>query len=150
MNPTLTSDRNRPRSAALWGPAAAVLALFLIGLWFGVLQENRRGSPVTNPPDFRAYYCGAVVAAAGGDPYRAEPLGACESAAAGAFGYVLFPHLVMPAPLPGYALAFFAPFAALPFPTASAIWFGILVAALATTVFLVVDLTRRPMLTVLL
>ncbi|MGH7706963.1 MAG: glycosyltransferase 87 family protein [Vulcanimicrobiaceae bacterium] len=128
----------------------AILVLALVALFFARLESVRPLSVVANPPDFRTFYCGAAVAAAGHDPYRAEPLRACEVATAASLGLTFFPHGVIPSPLPGYAFAAFAPLATLPFAAASALWFAMLVAACVATMFLVVDLTRRPLSTVVL
>jgi Glycosyltransferase family 87 len=62
---------------------------------------------------FAAFYCGGEVLREGADPYRAEPLRACER--------VLPPYrydaegVVEPAPFPPVVLAAFAPLSAVPF-----------------------------------
>lgn len=64
--------------------------------------------------DFRAFYCGGHVLMMGSDPYRVQPLLACENTVvAGSESGV-----AIPAPLPGYALATFALFALLPYTVA--------------------------------
>ena len=69
--------------------------------------------------------------ASGGDPYRTEPLRACEHAAAHAFGLAMLDGLVLPAPLPPYALMLFVPLGLLPFPAASLLWFLVSIASVA-------------------
>ncbi len=75
---------------------------------------------------FKAFYCAAHVLASGGNPYAATPLYSCESAAAPAPLFVAKGGLVMPGPLPGYAMAALLPFAALTFPLAALLWFVVL------------------------
>ena len=68
----VTSSPPRPRTLLLL--AAAVAGAILIGY-----------AIATPPPitaaylDFDAFYCGAQILSAGGDPYRYEPLHACEA-----------------------------------------------------------------------
>lgn len=79
--------------------------------------------------DFRVVYCGeCAVVLQHADPYRVEPLRACE-------------HLhveadepawsVTPYPLPSYAAALLAPFALLPFGAARLAWIALLVLCFA-------------------
>lgn len=94
-------------------------------------------SPFTNPTDFRAFYCAGRGMLSGYDPYRVEPLRRCEQAAALEMGVRLVPALVVPAPLPPYALAAFGFVARLPFPDAIALWFWLLfISTLGVTVLL--------------
>jgi hypothetical protein len=83
--------------------------------------------------DFNAFYCAGHVLAAGADPYRAEPLGACERIARPAPLLATDPGWVMPAPLPPYALWPFRALAELPYEAAALLWtaFGILAVAVA-------------------
>lgn len=84
--------------------------------------------------DFRAFYCGSHVALHGADPYLQEPLYACESSAeASPLIFHTSRNIAFPDPFPGYALAAFAPLAALPLGIAAALWFLILVAAIVLT-----------------
>jgi len=120
-------------TAALLG-VAAVLAAALAGP-----AALRRGevSPFTNPADFRAFYCAGKTFVARHDPYRVEPLRACERAAVAEMGLVTYAALVTPAPLPPYALVLFGCLAGVAFPAAVCGWFGLLcVATFATIVAL--------------
>jgi hypothetical protein len=74
--------------------------------------------------DFRAFYCSARVALAGDDPYRAEPLGACERATAGTSDS----NVTLPAPIPAHAMALFVPLEPLSFGMAAAMWCALLTA----------------------
>jgi hypothetical protein len=72
--------------------------------------------------DFAAYYCAGTVARSS-DPYHAEAIEACRSGASN------------PAPLPGYAIAFFSAVSFLPYEPASIAWEVLLAFALLTTVW---------------
>ncbi len=110
----------------------------------GLAQRGSAG-PITTPTDFQAFYCGSAVAGAHADPYRAEPLRTCEAAAALASGFEALPNLVVPSPLPGYALALLAPLAHLPILLAATIWFVLGFGAVIATIVLVARLTNLPM-----
>jgi hypothetical protein len=87
---------------------------------------------VTDPQDFRAFYCAGSVVRAGEDPYLAEPLGRCEDRLIAAQGASPLRGLVVPAPLPGYVLPAFAALSALPFGVALGLFsLGILAAYLS-------------------
>jgi hypothetical protein len=86
--------------------------------------------------DFRAFYCAGSVAAQHADPYAAAPLEACEgSLGVGSF-FPGSPATVLPAPLPGYLVAFFAIFARMPYGIAAMVWTLALLAAVAFAVVL--------------
>ncbi len=72
--------------------------------------------------DFRAFYCAARVASYGHDPYRTQPLGACESGIGPKIFFHKNPGVTIPAPLPAYAIAALAPLARLPFVAAAGMW----------------------------
>ena len=77
-------------------------------------------TPITQPVDFRAFYCGAKVVSEHHDPYRIHSMTVCENAAADEFR---LPHRdILPAPLPPYALYALSPLARLPFAVASPLW----------------------------
>jgi len=120
-----------PRRRTLLLALGVALALPFAALCVGSLARPGVAGPVTNPADFRAFACGARVLARGGDPYRTEPLRTCEQAATRMFGLTMFDGLVLPAPLPPYALTLFAPLGLLPFPAASILWFLISIGAVA-------------------
>lgn len=110
------------RNRALLALGAAVLLVFwqvAIALKAGVLYG-----------DFHAFYCAGNAVLHGLNPYTASALHACESAPVPR-GFSFAPaSVVVPAPLPGYALALFAPFAVLPYPVACVTWFIVILASI--------------------
>lgn len=72
--------------------------------------------------DLRAFYCSALVAREGHDPYLAEPLGACERGLVG----LQHTNLVLPAPIPGHVIALLEPLTNLNFPLVAAFWCALL------------------------
>jgi len=93
--------------------------------------------------DFVAFYCAGKAADSGMDPYRVEPLRACEhsldSLGAGATATD-----VTPAPLPAYTLALFGALARLPYAPALGLWYAILLASLAAAAWALTRITRLP------
>ncbi|MDE2481756.1 MAG: DUF2029 domain-containing protein [bacterium] len=79
--------------------------------------------------DFRAFRCAGSIVVRGGDPYAAAPLYACEAAPESAGLYTARDGVALPAPLPGYDLAFFALFAIVPLPVAALLWVALSFAA---------------------
>lgn len=79
--------------------------------------------------DFKAFYCSGYVLAHGGDPYLAAPLARCESMREPNPLFFTTKGEVLPAPLPGYAVAAFVPLSLLPFPLAALVWLTLLAAA---------------------
>ena len=126
------------RVLRLWSTVRAPAALLLIAIAFSFAGANVvRGRFAMG--DFKAFYCSAKVTLAREDPYSAAPLARCEAIGAPAPLFVTnFPQ-VLPAPLPGYAIAAFVPFALLPFPAACVAW---LVALLAATIAAIMLLSR--------
>src|ERR1700690_1006699 len=98
------------RFAASWLLAPALLALFV------ALTLNR---PNYFMGDFRAFYCAGAAIAGGADPYRIEPLLACEPAPPATAGTPTSRGVAVPAPLPPYALLPFVPLSRLPFTLAA-------------------------------
>jgi hypothetical protein len=92
--------------------------------------------------DFVAFFCGASVAASGADPYRVEPLRACEHQNGRQFRPGS--KLVVPAPLPGYAFALLEPLARIPYPIALVLWTALLLAAYAVCAAMLVRFTALP------
>lgn len=90
--------------------------------------------------DFRAFSCAAHVRLSGADPYAAAPIAACESEPAPSPFFVMLRGVALPAPLPGYLIAAFVPFALLPFVPSALLWGLILVAAFIGTILLLRDL----------
>jgi hypothetical protein len=122
----------KPLSSTSRGVLIAACALFVAVV---VVFAARQGSVQAlwarshSGGDFVAFYCAGKIAVAGEDPYRTEPLRTCEQA--------LEPLArasaadVTPAPFPGYSLAFFGLLARLPYGAAMALWYLVLIAALA-------------------
>jgi hypothetical protein len=129
-----TSARSRRRVAIAVGVILVLVPFFL-----------RTGGPNGLMRDFGAFYCAGAVLAAGGDPYRAEPLGACERRPKAALFRPGLPGLVTPAPLPPYALAPFVLLSRLPFAAASGVWWAVVLGAVAVTVAAMRRLTRLPL-----
>lgn len=92
--------------------------------------------------DFRAFYCAGAVALHGANPYFEQPLHACELATMGPHLAAAWRAVAIPAPLPGYAIAFFALFTLFSFPVAAAVWIFVLVAAVAAAGIALARLTR--------
>jgi len=130
------------------GTTAFVLAAFavLVLVAFANRALLARGGTVVarNQTDFIAFYCAARVRSAGADSYPAEPLRTCEAESLASLGSRIVPYLVVPAPLPPYALALFAPLALLPFQAAAGAWFCILLMATGATFVLLRRLTDLP------
>jgi hypothetical protein len=110
----------------------------------GAAYIFERPPSIVQGGDFNAFYCAARALPTGADPYRYEPLRTCESRNV----QPLTPRFVVPAPLPPYALALFAPLAQLSYRQATLAWSFILVAAAVVTVWAIVALTGLPMLVV--
>ncbi len=123
---SVSADRRRLEFAlsALWAAIGiAFIAVYVLGR---VAQT-----------DFVNPYCAGVVLNAGGDPYRAIPLGACESR--------FFGDIVHPVPAAPYVLAFFRLIAFLPYDAAAATWLCLIVAATVITVTTTVRVAGVPL-----
>ncbi|HKU67727.1 MAG TPA: hypothetical protein VJP85_08125 [Candidatus Baltobacteraceae bacterium] len=92
--------------------------------------------------DFHAFWCAGSALAHGADPYRAAALSACERAPAPWGLYSAPTGVVVPAPLPPYALAAFAPLAYLPYSLAACLWFAAIAGALCACVVLLARVLR--------
>lgn len=81
-----------------------------------------------NAYNWNVWYCGAAAVAEKRDPYRVEPLRACEHRVRG----TVFkePWAVVPMPLPGYSLVLLWPLLSLPFLAGKVVWIGLALAAL--------------------
>lgn len=117
-----------PRSKASRSPALPLLA----GLAAVILAYELIGFAGVHSllADFRAFWCAGSAVAHGADPYRTASLALCERAPAPWGLYSAPAGVVVPAPLPPYALAFFAAFSFASFPPAAILWFAVLAAAL--------------------
>ncbi len=120
--------------------AFAIALVFALGAALWTFETRSAYRATAFQYDFVAFYCASAVASQGADPYRVEPLRSCEHRV----GHAFRPdsRLVVPAPLPGYALALLAPFARLPFGLASALWLALLIGAYALTVRSLARLTK--------
>jgi hypothetical protein len=90
--------------------------------------------------DLRVFYCAGKVARTGSDPYRAEPIGACERALVG----MTSGNFVVPAPLPGHAIALFELLTSVDFDRAAAIWSAILAITYFALSIMLTKLTKLP------
>ena len=86
--------------------------------------------------DFKAFYCAGNVVLHGHDPYAAGPLGACEALKTYSWMASGTQGATLPAPLPGYEIAFFVPFALLSYSQAVLVWSIISLAALVFSIIL--------------
>jgi len=96
--------------------------------------------------DFAPFYCAGEAVAQGADPYRAMPLGACEHRVA--TGPFFGSGVVMPAPLPPYALAGLRVVAFMPFGAAQHLLDWASLGSFAVSAFLLGKLTRAPMMVI--
>ena len=132
--PTADASRVTFARKILGSGALATLVFVIVAGLFGpkIVQIGVVG-PLTNPADFRAFYCAGDTVARGADPYRIEPLRSCERRMTAKMGLQLFPGIVIPAPLPPYALALFALVSRVPFVNAVCMWFALLLASTIAT-----------------
>ncbi len=109
---------------ARWAATGAgALLLFVTLLWSSSrLWEFGVASPFTDPLDFRAFYCGGVAIEQRMNPYRLEPGRSCQLHALAAAGLPGNESLILPAPLPPYALTAMALLAMFPYRFATAVW----------------------------
>ncbi len=106
--------------------ARTVFATIALALAFVSAGLALRGS--VERQSFKAFYCAGTAVRERADPYRVEPLRSCERR----FEPDPMPNgYVEPAPLPGYALAFFALLSLLPAKAAAVLFALLLVAATA-------------------
>ncbi len=121
--------------------AAAIVLVSILALGMQTALVARTGFVMG---DFRAFYCAARVAMHGADPYRAEPLGACERSSEPRIFREKNFRVIVPAPLPGYAIGALAPLALLPFAAAAAIWAVLLFLGWLASVAALVRCARVP------
>jgi hypothetical protein len=105
------------------GITAAVIVMSLLPLFVQSILVAKVGFYMG---DFRAFYCAARVTSLGADPYRAQPLRSCELAVSPQGIFQKKFNATVPAPLPGYAIAFLEPLARLPFVAAWLAWLALL------------------------
>ncbi len=128
--------------------AVALVAIGAIAMALAFAMRSG-GRLVDDPEDFEAFYCAGKVAVAGANPYRAEPLRSCEHDAMRASGFSPIPYLALPAPLPGYAIAFFGLFSRMTFSAASTAYLMLSLASVVATVLLLHRLTGFPFIAVM-
>lgn len=95
-----------------------VVALAVLPLVVSLVVEAKRDFLL----DFSAFYCAGRAAIEGRSPYEIEPLRTCEHLTGPALRVTNNSSLVLPVPLPGYAIAGIRPIALLPFSLASVFW----------------------------
>ena len=125
----------------LLGVLMAVL-LALTAAALPALTTRGEDGPITNPTDFRAFYCAGVAIDVGRDPYRTQPMWGCQRDVLRSYGLIIDDRHVLPAPLPPYGLALFALIARLPFSAASPMWLLLGIGAVITTIAAVQRLSR--------
>jgi hypothetical protein len=135
---------NRSAFRVIAGLAVATLFTWLLSSYVVDLARKHQASAITAPIDFVAFYCGARVLAERRDPYLREPLRSCERDALAESEIRIIPNLVVPAPLPPYALAVLVPFALLPFRVASTIFFLASFLTIGGAAVLCIRLVRGP------
>ncbi|MEO6834363.1 MAG: glycosyltransferase family 87 protein [Candidatus Tumulicola sp.] len=126
-------------SKIIWPAAVVVLTISTLAYF------------VWNPPkvstgnlDFNAFYCAARILSRHGDPYRYEPLHACERRNL----HPKVPGAVVPAPLPPYGIAAFVPLSRLAYNRATFLWSLAIVGSSLAVVWAIIELTGSPMLLV--
>jgi len=129
------------RARIVWIAAAALVLICLAALFWQ--QHHRLPRFTVNGHDFGAFYCAAKVAAQGHDPYRIEPLRACEHTIQAPSEYFK-PDVVEPAPLLPGALALLAPLSAFDYRTALNIWLVIVAIATLIAALALARLTSFP------
>ncbi|TAM62138.1 DUF2029 domain-containing protein [bacterium] len=117
----------------------AVTALMVLAVAFSIPRFAMRQSPWMI--DFKAFYCAATTATQRDDPYLQQPLYDCESKSTGPFLVHTRNHIVVPAPLPGYAIAAFVPLSLLPYRMAAGVWALVLIGAFVLSVHVLSLLT---------
>ena len=119
-------------SAFAFARRSAFIALVILVTAFALrgFAQNTVGSAL---PDFRAFYCAAGIALEGKDPYLQEPLYSCEARQTANGMWRAKDNVALPAPLPPYALAMFAPLAKLPYLFAASLWSAVILLSYACT-----------------
>ncbi|MDP9025564.1 MAG: DUF2029 domain-containing protein [Candidatus Eremiobacteraeota bacterium] len=136
--------RLKSRASAM---VTGAVAIFIIGMAATIgphLVHYGEVGVLTNPADFRAFYCAGAVVASHGDPTTIEPLRTCEQRTVREMGLQPFPLMVNAAPQPPYALIAFAVFSFLPFAAASCAWVAILLLCTIATIRLLRYLCGLP------
>jgi len=131
--------------------SAALALLFIVAAgFFGPRLIGPGRGPFTNAIDFRAFYCAGEAIRAGRDPYRVEPLRSCEVRESASMGLSVYRGLVVPAPLPTYALAGLSSLSRVPYKTATCAWTAALVVMIVMSSVILSRLTAHPLFAVAL
>lgn len=111
---------------------AVAIALISLGI-----MARHVAQPSMVMADFRAFACTGSAVLNHIDPYASSGLAACEASAVPRPLYTIEHGAVLPAPVPGYLVAAFVPFAVLPFVWSATVWGAVLcLAILVAIVFL--------------
>lgn len=129
-----------------WRTFVPLVFGLLVGFMALRVGSTGHGAGLFEAYDFRALYCGGAVTLEHRNPYRVEPLRACEHDRSPSKLFVadVPKWVVLPAPYPGYALELFSGLARFPFPVAKAIWLGILATSLAFLAIALAELSGLP------
>jgi hypothetical protein len=122
---------------------AAVLACVVLILGAIVLHDRHSpGKPLLHArTDFTTFYCAGEVTRERADPYRVEPMRACEHRLGEFDEPGRASWEVIPAPFPGYLLAFYALMSRVPFGIAHVLWLGALLSALGVATWALARVT---------
>lgn len=120
---TNTAENARVRNARL--PALAIAGALALIAWELLAASHIHALF----GDFRAFYCASSALAHGANPYAASSIYACERPPMPLGLYRALHGVAVPAPLPGYALLAFVPFALAPYVVSCALWLLVILAA---------------------
>lgn len=148
MTPSYAAPRQTSGSTGIAFVLVAVAAAVGLGIALLHLWTFGRDGPITNPVDFRAFYCSSRVLLDAADPYRYAALRDCQAAVLAAGGLQSDDLHVLFAALPPAAIAAFSFLAILPFRIATVAWLVLSIFAVAYTIFAASSLTRLPRLAV--
>lgn len=140
-------DGSRHRGALSLALSAFVVTVIIAGLLAPYRHGNagRVADKALANSDFGAFYCAALAARTGADPYKTDSLVRCQRDRVYGPGGVPFEtKRVKPAPLPGYDFALFALLTFLPYREAGLLWTAILVVANFAAAGVLRQLTRLP------
>lgn len=114
----------RRASRAFFKASPSVTAALVAALALSLLAYEVRGFSSVHEAlaDFHAFYCAGSALAHGADPYRTAALSPCERVREPWGFYSASADVVLPAPLPPYAIALFAAFSPLSYPLAALLW----------------------------
>jgi hypothetical protein len=133
------------RTTSVLPPAARGMMPLLVTIFVALSLAGFLSAFPQRYSDFRAFYCSGRVVLAGADPYREEPLHACEHSLASRFLSPLPAEVTIPAPYPGYVLALFSTVARLPFDSAVIAWTIASCLALAAAGVMIARSTATPL-----